>query len=172
MFFWHANGGYFNLQRIQFALVNHPRRRHLPQSWEHLQKTSLSEEATLRKWDAHRNPWQVQDSRLPLGVAARLSGENRVFIQRHLCQAVFLQKYQETTFPLISCCHHPQKSLTLKGPFTPRVSKRLNQISPWCAQASLWLKIISCLYWAEQPPHVAMLICTCAYGDARDTHST
>lgn len=113
----------------------------------HFLEDTFSKDATLRKWDVHRNCLRVQHSRcaLPLGVAARLSPGRTVYSYRSTCSNSFSKnsKHQPSLLFLLFC-HHLQKSLALKGPLTWRASRRLNHVFFLsCAKTLLWFKIMT-----------------------------
>lgn len=146
--------------RIHFALVSHLHRQHLP---------------TLRKWDVHRNSWRVQPSRraLPLGVAARSSLRGEQSIQKR-SKVLFIQKIASINRPAYFSLFTSTEITRSKKGATYLESKRPYEscLSLLCKSlAVIQDNYLSALRRAASVC-VAMLICTCSHGDARDTHST
>lgn len=131
------------------------------QRWENETFTETLDECSPRDVLSH---WEW--------LLATLSGENRVF--GNTCSKVSLKPL----YPKIASINRPTYFLLSTSTEIThfkserwRASSHLNHIFLYCAKALLWIKIITCLRWEEQPLCVAMLICTCSHGDTRDMHT-
>lgn len=122
-------------------------------SREHLQKASLSEEATEKM----RRSQSTLDERSNGDVFSHrewllASLGKTEHSSRNTCAKMSFSK--NTAHLLLSSSTDLSHSKGATYPESEQASK--SDTFLWCAQASLWLKIISCLYWVQQHGYANM----------------